>query len=192
MAERVRLLRTIRLDESDRFVFANAGESGQWAVPGGFLFDGADPQALSPKQRIALRSGWLGLADFGWSSLVTVVEATEEEREEAVELLARGFVARLGAPHLEAAREAAREEIAFAQSLAEHESGTLIALHRTLDDGEIREQFRTLHKRAVPVGGDRLHAHARAFTIVETDEDDEPAERVDLATLIPFPVKGKK
>lgn len=192
MVERIRLLRTIRLDESDRFVFAQAAEPGQWAVPGGFLFDGADTAALTPKQRIALRSGWLGLADFGWSSLVTVVEASEEEREEAVELLARGFVARLGAPDLGAAREAAREEIAFAQSLAEHEPGTLVALHRTAENGEIREQFRTLHRRAAPVGGDRLHAHARAFTIVETDEDDEPAERIDLATLIPFPSKGKR
>jgi hypothetical protein len=32
-------------------------------------------------------------------------------------------------------------------------------------------------------GGDRLHAHARAFEFVES-EDEEPAERVDLAGMI--------
>lgn len=191
MADRIRLLKTIRLDASDGLVFANAAKDDQWAAPGGFLFEGADPESMTQKQRVALRSGWLGLADFGWSTLVTIVEASAEDRAEAVELLARGFVARLGAPNLAAAREAAEEEIAFAQSLAVHEPGTLIALNRSIEDGEIREQFRTLHRRATPVRAERLHARARAFTIMETDEE-ETVEHVDLTNLIPFPLKAKR
>ena len=33
-----KLLRTIRLDPSDAFVFTRAAEPGEWAVPGTFLF----------------------------------------------------------------------------------------------------------------------------------------------------------
>jgi hypothetical protein len=86
-----------------------------------------------------------------------------------------------GAPSLEAARAAAQDEIAFAVSLCDHEPGTVIAMHRTIEGGEIKERFRTLRPRDPGLAGaDRLHAHARAFDIVETDE---PEERVDLLGL---------
>src|SRR5262245_3275662 len=39
-AARVKLLRTIRLDPSDTFVFDKAAEPGEWAVSGGFAFAG--------------------------------------------------------------------------------------------------------------------------------------------------------
>ena len=55
-------------------------------------------------------------------------------------------------------------------------------MHRTLEGGEIREQFRTLRPRDATPGADRLHAHARAFEFVEIDE--EPAETVDLVGLM--------
>ncbi|HEX8662440.1 MAG TPA: DUF6505 family protein, partial [Beijerinckiaceae bacterium] len=86
--------------------------------------------------------------------------------------------------HDEAARGAAREEVDFAASLCQEDEGTVIAMHRTLEGETIREQFRSLHRRDPGIdGADRLHAHARAFEFVETDEE-EPAERVDLAGLI--------
>jgi len=34
----VKLIRTIRLDPSDTFVFARAAEPGEWAVSGAFVF----------------------------------------------------------------------------------------------------------------------------------------------------------
>ena len=40
------LLRTIRLDPSDTFVFERAAEPGEWAVSGAFMFADADPDAL--------------------------------------------------------------------------------------------------------------------------------------------------
>ena len=59
---------------------------------------------------------------------------------------------------------AAEEEIDFAASLCRHPEGTLVALHRTLEDGEIKEVYRTLRARdpAAP-GADRLHVGAKAF-----------------------------
>jgi hypothetical protein len=112
-----------------------------------------------------------------------VTEAGPEDREAAVEDLAAHLHRRFGAPSLEAARDAAREEVDFAASLCQHEAGTLLALHRTLEGGEIREQFRALAMRDAVPAGDRLHAHARVFEFVEVDEE-RTEERVDLAGMM--------
>jgi len=42
----VKLLRTIRLDPSDTFVFEKAAEPGEWAVSGAFVFWNTDATAL--------------------------------------------------------------------------------------------------------------------------------------------------
>jgi hypothetical protein len=114
---------------------------------------------------------------------VVVTEARPDERDEAIEALAAQIAARLGAPSLDAARAAAAEEIAFAASLCQHEVNTILAMHRTLEGGAIKERFRalTLRDRAAQ-GADRLHAHARAFEFVESD--DELDERVDLVGMM--------
>src|SRR5262245_39724420 len=95
---RMKLLRTIRLDPSDTFVFERAAEPGEWAVPGAFAFAHADVPALAGKARAAFRSGFLGIGSLGWSTLVQVVEASDADRAAAVELLARRLVERFGAP----------------------------------------------------------------------------------------------
>ena len=174
--------RTIRLDPSDTFVFARAAEPGEWAVPGGFMFHGADPAVMQGKERAAFRAGFLGIDSFGFSTLVTIVEVNAAERDAAVETLAARLVAHLGAPSLDVARAAAREEIEFSLSLCHDPVGSLLALHRTMEEGDIREQFRVLKDAVKNEGADRLHSHARAFTIVESDED-EVEERVDLLGL---------
>src|ERR1041384_5530991 len=116
-AKDVKLLRTIRLDPSDTYVFDRAAEPGEWAVSGAFMFADAEPGALDGKPRAAFRSGFLGVASLGWSTVVQIVEASEDERAALVEALARHLVERLGAPDLAAARTAAEEEVAFAASL---------------------------------------------------------------------------
>lgn len=178
-----RLPRTIRLDPSDKVVFAHAAEPGEWAVPGTFLFWGRTPDSLSRKEAIAFRTGFLGVADFGFSTLVTVQEATPDERAALVDTLARQLVTHLGAPTLDAARPAAEEEVALAESLcAGHALNTLIALHRRFDDGTIIEQFRTLKPRDESAfSGVHLQGHDRAFHFVEEVED-----HVDL-----FALRGK-
>ncbi|MDO8533417.1 MAG: DUF6505 family protein [Xanthobacteraceae bacterium] len=174
----MKLLRTIRLDPSDRFVFEHAAEPGEWAVSGAFRFWDADPDQLAGKARAAFRSGFLGVASFGWSTLVQIVEAKEEDRAAVVETLAGRLVERFGAPDLATARKAAEEEVAFAASLSDHPADTLIAVHRVFEDGAIREAFRTLRPKDGP-------KPLRAFAFLEVEgEDETPADKVDLLGLV--------
>lgn len=173
----MKLLRTIRLDASDSFVFEKAAEPGEWAVSGAFAFARRNPAELQGKARTAFRAGFLGLESLGRSTLAQIVETHEKDRETVVELLAQQLVRRFGAPDLATARLAAEEETGFVASLCDHPPGVLIAVTRRYEDGAIREEFRTLRPR----GGE---GHARAFDFLEvTDEDDAPVERLDLAAL---------
>ncbi len=94
-----------------------------------------------------------------------------------VEKLAGQLVARCGAPGLEAARPAAEEEVAFAQSLCDHPPGTLLALHRAGEEAGVRETFRTLHRKV-----SRLDP-AKAFRIIEIEEEDDSMEDLDIRAL---------
>jgi hypothetical protein len=172
----MKLLRTIRLDPSDTFVFDRAAEPGEWAVTGAFMFGGADPATLEGNSRAAFRSGFLGVASLGWSTLVQIVEATDDDRLAAIDTLAKQLVAHFGAPSVEDALAAAEEEFAFAASLCNHPLDTLIAMHRSHASGEIREAFRTLRPKDGP-------KPLRAFAFLEVEGEDEPAEQVDLTAL---------
>jgi hypothetical protein len=176
--------RTIRLDPSDTFVFERAAEPGEWAVSGAFMFWNRDPATLGHKQRVALRSGFLGIESLGWSTLAVVTEATEADRQGMIERLAAQLQEKFGAPDLGAARLAAEGEVAFAASLCDHPLQTLLAVRRTAENGEIRERFRTLKPREGASGGDPLHAYARAFTFHEVEGDSEADEAVDLRGMI--------
>src|SRR6185503_15992469 len=96
----MKLLRTIRLDPSDTFVFETAAEPGEWAVTGTFVFADGDPDKLEGKARVAFRSGFLGVASLGWSTLVQVVDASDAERLAAIDALAKHLIAQFGAPSL--------------------------------------------------------------------------------------------
>ncbi len=174
----MKLLRTIRLDPSDTFIFPEAAEPGEWAVTGTFMFADQNPETLEGKARAAFRAGFLGAESLGWSTLVQIVNAADDDRAAAVEVLARQLVVRLGAPDMETARVAAAEEIDFAASLCDHhQPNMLIAIHRSHEGGAIREQFRSLR----PKGGPKP---LKVFEFLEaTDEDDGPQETVDLAAL---------
>jgi hypothetical protein len=169
----MKLLRTIRLDASDTFVFDPPAEPGEWAVSGAFAFWHRNPDSLQGKTRSAFRSGFLGVQSLGWSTLVQIVAATAQERAALVDTLAQQLTARFGAPDVNAARAAAEDEVAFVESLCTQPLDTLIAVHRTFEDGEVREQFRTLRPRAGA-------KPARAFSFFDVDGEEEPAERVDL------------
>lgn len=173
----MKLLRTIRLDPSDTFVFERAAEPGEWAVPGAFVFWNADPSALEGRARTAFRSGFLGLSSLGWSTLVQIVEASDDDRLNVVDLLAKQLVAQFGAPSIADATAAAEEEVTFAESLCSQPADTLVALHRTSEDGAVREQFRSLRRRE----GEKP---ARAFSFLDVEgEDETPADQVDLISL---------
>ena len=172
----MKLLRTIRLDPSDTFIFEPAAEPGEWAVSGAFAFWNGDPAELQGKTRSAFRGGFLGVQSLGWSTLVQIVEVSEADRARLVELLALRLVERFGAPDIAAARAAAEEEVAFAASLCSEPQDTLIAVHRSYENGEVHEAFRTLKPRNGP-------KPARAFSFLEVegeDEEPEPGEQIDL------------
>ena len=107
----MKLLRTIRLDASDSFVYPRAAGAGEWAIPGAFEFWGGDPKSLAGRDRQAFRAGFLGLGSFGWSTLVVAQPISAEERAAAVASLAAYLLAVHGAPDRAAARAAAEEEI---------------------------------------------------------------------------------
>src|SRR4051812_28858360 len=175
-AAAVKLLRTIRLDASDTFVFDKAAEPGEWAVPGGFAFFNTDPETLSGKTRTAFRAGFLGTESLGWSTLVQVVDADEDGRATLVERLAATLVEQFRAPDIATARAAAEDEVAFAASLTDHPAGTLVAMHRACEDGAIRETFRTLRPR----DGEKP---LRAFAFMDVEGENDPDDTVDLVHL---------
>jgi Family of unknown function (DUF6505) len=172
----MRLLRTIRLDTSDTFVFDASAEPGEWAVSGTFAFWSRDPATLEGKTRTAFRSGFLGVSSLGWSTLVQIAEATAAERAELVDVLANQMVQHFGAPNIAAARTVAEEEVTFTESLCTVPRDSVIAVHRSYDNGAVRESFRILRRRegATPTG---------AFSFFEVEGEDEPSEELDLVAL---------
>ena len=166
---RVKLLRTLQLDPSDRFVFERAAAPGEWAVSGAFVFASADAPTMSHKARVALRSGFLGVDSLGWSTLAEVAEGNAEL---VAKRLAAQLIKHFGAPDMETALSAAREEVAFAASLCDLPLGTVVAVQRSSTAEGLSERFRTLTARA--------HRSAPVFALVETN--DEPDE-VDLTRL---------
>jgi hypothetical protein len=173
----VKLLKTVRADISDTFVFDKAAEAGEWAVSGAFMFANRDPTALTGRPRAAFRSGFLGVSSFGWSTLAQIIEVTAEDRVNAVERLAARLVELCGAPDPITARIAAEEEFGFAESLCNHPAGMLIAVSRRYENEAIRESFRTLQanpSRKAPV-----------FSFIEViDEEPAPTERGNLPELV--------
>ncbi len=172
----MKLLRTIALDPSDRFVFDVAAEPGEWAVSGAFRFWDRDSATLVGKERAAFRGGFLGVQSWGWSTLAQIVPATEDDYCSLVDLLARQLLDRFGAPDLATAKTAAEEEVAFAQSLCSHPISALIAVHRAAGDGEVRESFRRLQLR-------EGQGHSKAFSFMEMEDDVEPDGDLRLADL---------
>jgi hypothetical protein len=173
----VKLLRTIRLDTSDSFIFERAAEPGEWAVSGTFAFAHVDPAELRGRARIAFRAGFLGLESLGRSTLAQIVEASELDCRMAVDMLVAHLVAHFGAPDPAAARLAAEEEVGFAASLCDQPPGVLVAVTRSQEKGTIREAFRTLRPRDGA-------GHSRAFEFFEVaGDDDGPSEHLDLTGL---------
>jgi len=142
----LRLLRVLRLDDSDSEVYLPAARAGEFAVPGTFMFtfDDVPPERLGGSAAEAFRRGFLGTETVGWATLVTIAEATETERRTVRERLTHVFIERFGAPDESAAREQADEELAFVDELCQRPTNTILSLERSVDDdGHVEEQFRT-------------------------------------------------
>ncbi|SDZ97790.1 DUF6505 family protein [Rubrimonas cliftonensis] len=141
----MRFARTIRFDASDDNVFERAAMSDEWAVSGAFEFSNWTEADIAGKRRQAFANGWLGLESFGRATIVAVAEATQAEIEAATLALAAHFVARYGAPALEAALPVAREEVAHMQAMCEdHELNDLLVVERRLSEAGVHEAFRSI------------------------------------------------
>ena len=154
----MRFLRTLRLDNSDLQVFPRAAARGEWAVPGSFAFADADPQALTGKEKLALKSGWLGTESFGRATLVEVAEIDEAGFFRVVERLAQHFVEVYGAPSLTAALPAARAEADYALGLSDHKLHSLLAIEREPGPSGLIERVRVIRP-------ERAADHARIWEI---------------------------
>lgn len=148
--------RVIRMDESDLNVFHTAAEPGEWAIPGTFAFSNWTEDDLTGKSRQEFAHGWLGLDSFGRASVVAVTSITEAERAALVDILAFHFTEAWGAPHIDAARPVAEEEIAhMAQMCSDQAENTLMVLERELTPAGVKDRF-----RLIPPQGASLEAFA--------------------------------
>ena len=63
------------------------------------------------------------------------------------------------------------------ETLCTHPISSLIAVHRTVGGGEVRESFRRLQLKE---GQDR---HSKAFSFMEIEDDAEPDHHLNLADM---------
>lgn len=109
---------------------------------GAFYFLDDDETTLVGKREQAFRSGFLGVGSFGFTSLVQIAHADDDEVQEAIDRLAHHLLKHFGAPHLAAALPAAAAEIDDASQACEHSAGTLLAIERDAGSAGIIERLK--------------------------------------------------
>ena len=160
----MKFAKTIRFDKSDLNIFPLASEEGELAIVGTFNFYNLKQDDLKGKVKQAFSNGFIGLQSFGFSTLVSVATAKKQDLETIETILAERFIREFGAPDNAAARVAAQEELGFMADLcAEHQTGTLLAVQRSLTDAGISETFRSLPKP-------ESCAEQKIWTIVSDDD----------------------
>lgn len=139
-----KLLRAVRLDDSDERIFQSCGAAreGEPLVTGGFAtceFDTA-PRCDPP---CFCQSSFLAIGSKNRCTVAEVEEVSEEEAEERADALAWHFVKAWGAPSWEIARAAAGDEIRHTADVCETLTPELwITVKRQRGaGGEIEEQY---------------------------------------------------
>ena len=156
----MKFARTLRLDPSDTQVFDTPAPPGEWAVTGTFAFLADDPAAWTTKQKLAFKSGWLGLGSFGRATFVQVTVMPDAQFDDVVRQLAAHLFEHYGAPDMVAALQAARGECEDMAALCDHPAGTMLAIERDVADAGVTERV-----RVIPAEGDGQHA--RIWGVVE-------------------------
>ena len=140
-----KLLRAVRLDDSDEHVFRSCGAAadGAWVVTGGFAvceFDSA-PRC---QPSCHCESSFLAVGSRSRCSIAEVVDATDAQVEEQVEALAWHLVKVWGAPSWETARRAAEDEVNHTVEVCETlapEVWITVKRDRRALDGALEEQY---------------------------------------------------
>lgn len=115
-----KLLRAVRLDDSDDHVFRSCGAAsdGGWVVTGGFAVCDFDT-APACEPACHCESSFLAIGSRQRCSIAEVAEVTDAELEEQVEALAWHLVRGWGAPSWEAARKVAEDEVRHTAEVCE-------------------------------------------------------------------------
>ena len=140
-----KLLRAVRLDDSDEHVFRACGAAaeGEWVVSGGYAacdFDTAprcDPSCHC-------ESSFVALGSRRRCSIAEVTEVPETGIDEQVEALAWHLVKDWGAPSYEVARAVAEEEVRHTAEVCETlapEVWITVKRARNAAGGELEEQY---------------------------------------------------
>lgn len=140
-----KLLRAVRLDDSDEQVFRSCGAArdGEWVVSGGFaVCDFENAPRCDPACHC--QSSFLALASRARCTIAEVVEVTETQLEEQIEALAWHLVKTWNAPSWEAARALAEEEVRHTADVCETlapEVWITVQRSRRSLDGALEEQY---------------------------------------------------
>jgi len=129
-----KLLRAVRLDDSDEHVFRSCGAAadGEWVTTAGFAV--ADELTAD---------SFMAMASRARCTIAEVVEASEEELEACVDAFAWELVRKWNAPSYEAARTLAADEVQHTTEVCETLApGVWITVRRTRrEDGNLDEQY---------------------------------------------------
>lgn len=153
-----KLLRAVRLDDSDEQVFRSCGaaKDGEPVVTGGFaICDFANEPRCSPACHC--EASFLAIGSSARCTIAEVVEATEEDVASQVEALAWHLVKAWGAPSWEAAKAVAEEEVRHTAEVCETlapESWITVKREPRAGGSEVEEQY-SVYDRLL-IGAHRL------------------------------------
>jgi len=153
-----KLLRAVRLDDSDENVFRECGAAadGEWVVSGGYATCDFDT-APRCEPRCHCECSFVALASRRRCSIAEVSEVTEPELEEQVEALAWHLVRNWGAPSWEAAKAVAEEEVRHTAGICETlepEVWITVKRARREADAALEEQYAVYDR--LMIGAHRL------------------------------------
>ena len=116
----VKLLRAVRLDDSDEHVFraCGAARDGEWVVSGGYAVCDFD-RAPRCDPACHCESSFIAVGSRSRCSIAEVVEVSEQEMEDQVQTLAWHLVKAWNAPSWEAAHALALEELRHTAEVCE-------------------------------------------------------------------------
>lgn len=128
----------------DRWSGRTPATAGEWTVTGAFRFSHRDPASLMGRERSQFHSSWLGLDSFQPCLHAVVTPTTPNQLEQILRRLAAHLLDAWELPSPQAAVELAAEEIEFARTLADHPSGTVLALEREFNEQGLIERTRVV------------------------------------------------
>ena len=140
-----KLLRAVRLDDSDDHIFKTHGAAGEgeWVVSGGYaVCDFANAPKCEP--RCHCESSFIALEGRRRCSIAEVTEVSDDEFEARTDALAWFLVKGWGAPSWEVARRVAGDEMRHTADVCETLAPEVwITVKRTpgIGDGGMDEQY---------------------------------------------------